>query len=102
MFRGAECWADRKKERTLHTTEMRMLQWAMGKTRLDHVKGKGKVSFYIAQYLVRWTAQRASRFFSPDRPVHSDTVFGFSGKHSSDAAITREDKITHISTIVYS
>ena len=37
MVNGAECWAVRKKEaRKLHTTEMRMLRWARGKTRLDH------------------------------------------------------------------
>ena len=36
---GAECWAVRKKEeRKLHTTEMRILRWARGKTRLDHVR----------------------------------------------------------------
>ena len=36
---------------------------------------KGKGSFYIAQYPVRWTAQSAlhSLFASPGRPVHSDT-----------------------------
>ena len=39
MVYGAECWAIRKKEeRKLHTTEMRMLRWARGKTRLDHVR----------------------------------------------------------------
>ena len=39
MVYGAECWAVRKKEeRELHTTEMRMLRWAGGKTRLDHVR----------------------------------------------------------------
>ena len=39
MVYGAECWAVRKKEeRKLHTTEMRMLRWARGKTRLDHVR----------------------------------------------------------------
>ena len=58
-------------------------------------KLKGKGSFYIAQYPVRWTAQSALHFFAlPDRPVHSDTVLGFSGKHStisSQAAITRND-----------
>ena len=32
-----------------------------------------KVCFYIAQYLVRWTAQSALHFSSPGRPVHSDT-----------------------------
>ena len=35
---GAECRAVRKQERKLHRTEMRMLQWARGKTRLDHVR----------------------------------------------------------------
>ena len=39
MVYGAECWAVRKKEeRKFHTTEMRMLRWARGKTRLDHVR----------------------------------------------------------------
>ena len=39
MVYGAECWAIRKKEeRKLHTTDMRMLRWAIGKTRLDHVR----------------------------------------------------------------
>ena len=39
MVYGAECWAVRRKEeRKLHTTEMRMLWWARGKTRLDHVR----------------------------------------------------------------
>ena len=47
--------------------------------------------FYIVQYQVRWTDQSALHFSSPGRPVHSDTVLGFSGKHSSHAAITRED-----------
>ena len=36
---GAECLAVRKKqERKLHTSEMNMLRWARGKTRLDHVR----------------------------------------------------------------
>ena len=35
---------------------------------------KGKGSFYIEQYPVRWTAQSGLHFFaSPGRPVHSDT-----------------------------
>ena len=39
MAYGAECWAVRKKEeRESHTTEMRMLRWARGKTKLDHVR----------------------------------------------------------------
>ena len=36
-------------------------------------------------------SERFTPFSSPGRPVHSDTVIGFSGKHSSDAAITRKD-----------
>ena len=39
MVYDAECLAVRKKEwRKLHTTEMRMLRWARGNTRLDHVR----------------------------------------------------------------
>ena len=39
MVYGAESWVVRKKkERKLHITEMRMLRWARGKTRLDHVR----------------------------------------------------------------
>ena len=38
MVYGAECWAVRKKdERILHTTEILMMRWARGKTKLDHV-----------------------------------------------------------------
>ena len=40
MVYGAECWQLQRSspERKLHTTEMRMLRWARGKTRLDHVR----------------------------------------------------------------
>ena len=39
MLYGAEFWYVRKKEGTrLHTTEMRMLQWARENTRLDNVR----------------------------------------------------------------
>ena len=46
---------------------------------------------------------RAKRFThsSPGRPVHSDTVLGFSWKHSSHAAIAQR-LFTHMSTTVYS
>ena len=38
-------------------------------------EGKGKGSFYMAQYPVRWTAQSALHFLASlaGRPVHSDT-----------------------------
>ena len=46
---------------------------------------------------------RSKRFTlsSPGRPVHSDTVLGFSWKHSSHAAIAQR-LFTHISITVYS
>ena len=46
---------------------------------------------------------RSKRFTlsSPGRPVHTDTVLGFSWKHSSHAAIAQR-LFTHISTTVYS
>ena len=46
---------------------------------------------------------RSKRFTlsSPGRPVHSDTVLGFSWKHSSHAAIAQR-LFTHISTTLYS
>ena len=63
------------------------------------VKGKGMV-LYSA---VSSPLDRSKRFTlsSPGRPVHSDTVFGFSWKHSSHAAIAQR-LFTHISTTVYS
>ena len=64
-----------------------------------HGKGKGMV-LYSA---VSSPLDRSKRFTlsSPGRPVHSDTVLGFSWKHSSHAAITQR-LFTHISTTVYS
>ena len=63
MVYGAECWAvSKKEERKLHTTEMRMLRWARGKTRLDHVRNvdilKEARMYPMAEFLrekwVRW------------------------------------------------
>ena len=65
---------------------------------------KKMVCFCIAQYPVRWTAQ-SFLYCSPsltDLFIPTPTEQGFSGKRSSQAAITRQDKITHISTTVYS
>ena len=47
---------------------------------------------------------RSKRFTlsSPGRPVHSDTVLGFSWKHSSHAAIAQRLFTHMISTTVYS
>ena len=61
--------------------------------------GKGMV-LYSA---VSSPLDRLKRFTlsSPGRPVHSDTVLGFSWKHSSHAAIAQR-LFTHMSTTVYS
>ena len=65
----------------------------------DSEKGKGMV-LYSA---VSSPLDRSKRFTlsSPGRPVHSDTVLGFSWRHSSHAAIAQR-LFTHISTTVYS
>ena len=41
MIYGSECWAVKKNDtQKLHTTEMRMLIWARGKTKKDHIKNE--------------------------------------------------------------
>ena len=38
---GSECWAVKKKDESkLNSAEMRMLRWARGKTRLDHIRNE--------------------------------------------------------------
>ena len=67
----------------------------------DTNKGKGKgMVLYSA---VSSPLDRSKRFTlsSPGRPVHSDTVLGFSWKHSSHAAIAQR-LFSHITTTVYS
>ena len=65
-------------------------QWEIiqeGSKTNNDVKG----SFYIAQYPVRWTAQSTLHFCPPWQTCSFRHQLGFSGKHSSDAAITRKD-----------
>ena len=50
-----------------------------------------KGSLYIAQHPVRWTAQSAVHFFLPWQTCSFRHQPGFSGKHSSQAAITCND-----------
>ena len=41
MTYGSECWVVKKKdENKLNSAEMRMLRWARGKTRLDHIRNE--------------------------------------------------------------
>ena len=41
MAYGSECWAVKKKDESkLNSAEMRMLRWARGKTRLDHIRNE--------------------------------------------------------------
>ena len=77
MVYGAECWVVRKKEEgKLHTTEMRMLRWARGKTRLDHVRNvdiwKEAHMYPMAEFLrekrLRWIGhvQRRGKYHEKD------------------------------------
>ena len=53
-----------------------------------------KACFYIVQtvqYPVRWTSQSALHFFLPKQTCSFRHQLDFSGKHSSHAAITRDD-----------
>ena len=41
IYKTIECWAVKKNDtQKLHTTEMRMLRWARGKAKKDHVKNE--------------------------------------------------------------
>ncbi len=41
MTYGSECWAVKKKdENKLNSAEMRMLRWARGKARVDHIRSE--------------------------------------------------------------
>ena len=41
MVYGSECWAlGKQEEQRLHTTEMKMLRWSQGKTRIDRIKNE--------------------------------------------------------------
>ena len=72
---------------SVYLATLRLLA-AVGQTK----KGKVKVVFiYSAVSSPSDRSKRFTLFAFPDRPVHSDTVIGFSGKHSSQAAITRQD-----------
>ena len=66
-------------------------------------KKKRKKKGMVLYSAVSSPLDRSKRFTlsSPGRPVHSDTVLGFSWKHSSHAAIAQR-LFNHISTTVYS
>ena len=68
----------------------------------NHINNKKKKGMVLYS-AVSSPLDRSKRFTlsSPGRPVHSDTVLGFSWKHSSHAAIAQR-LFTHISTTVYS
>ena len=56
-------------ERKLHTTEMRMLRWARGKTRLDHVRNVDiwkevhmyPMAEFLREKMLRWPGHVQSR-----------------------------------------
>ena len=76
-----------------------LIHWPPGPV-VATVQCQGLMVLYSA---VSSPLDRSKRFTlsSPGRPVHSDTVLGFSWKHSSHAAIAQR-LFTHISTTVYS
>ena len=57
-------------------------QGILGRTCRKKVKKKVKVVLYSAVSSPLDCSKCFTLFAFPDRPVHSDTVLGFSGKHS--------------------
>ena len=63
MKYGSECWAVKKKDETkLNSAEMRMLRWARGKTRLDHIRNEDlrkeayikPVEMFLENKILKW------------------------------------------------
>ena len=63
MTYGSECWAVKKKdENKLNSAEMRMLRWARGKTRLDHIRNEdirkeahvNPVATFLENKILKW------------------------------------------------
>ena len=68
-------------------------EWT-GKTAMkgtERTGEKGKGSLYIAQYPVRWPLKAPYTFCPPWQTCSFRHQLDFSGKHSSHAAITRND-----------
>ncbi|XP_063542747.1 uncharacterized protein LOC134751292 [Cydia strobilella] len=57
---GTECWAVKKQhEQNMHTTEMKMLRWAAGVTRLDRVRNEYiRGSFKVAPIVDKMVESR--------------------------------------------
>ena len=71
--------------------------------RVYNIPLKGKRSFYMAQYPVSWTAQSALHFLPSLTDLFIPTPTRLLREaFSSQAGITRQYFITHISTTVYS
>ena len=63
MTYGSEFWAVKKKdENKLNSVEMRMLRWARGETRLDHIRNEGimkeadinPVETFLEKKILKW------------------------------------------------
>ena len=86
MVSGPECWAVWKEEGKFYTTEMRMLRWARGETRLDHVRNvdiwKEAHMYPMAEFLrekrLRWFGhvQRRDEDEATRNVLHNMTVDG--------------------------
>ena len=70
MTYGSECWAVKKKDESkLNSAEMRMLRWARGKTRLDHIRNEDirkeahvkPVETFLENKKLKWFGHRLRR-----------------------------------------
>ena len=70
MTNASECWAVKKKdENKLNAAEMRMLRWARGKTKLDHIRNEyirkeahvKPVETVLENKILKWFGHRSRR-----------------------------------------
>ena len=84
MIYGSECWAVKQNDtQILHTTDMRMLRWARGKTKKDHVKNEDiwreanvePMTTFLRKKRLRWCGHvlRKSRALTGDRTVNGSS-----------------------------
>ena len=89
MTYGSECWAVKKKDESkLNSAEMRMLRWARGKTRLDHVRNedirkearKKSVETFLENKRLKWCGHCLRR--EPDHICAKSLRLEVSGRRS--------------------
>ena len=64
MTYGSECWALKKKdENKLNSAKMRMLRWARGKNRLDHINNEDIMKEAHAKYVQTFLENKRLNWF---------------------------------------